>query len=157
MTKAFSPDQNALPGYAKLYGDITEQLIKEKSVSLVGQASRSIDIVQNVLNLVPVHWIAHHVVRKFRLSMTDPCSRLPSGWYSNENGIQSARATHRAGSVPDARTDVLVRYPFYLTQHIDRVQPQVYFHQHPAREWMVPEDKCTEGVDGHTDVHSGPP
>ncbi|KAG8842829.1 hypothetical protein FRB96_004714 [Tulasnella sp. 330] len=61
MRKALFPDQNSLPGYAAFYGEMTAQLIKEKSFSLVGQASRSIDIVQDVLNLVPIHWISRHI------------------------------------------------------------------------------------------------
>ncbi|KAG8877662.1 hypothetical protein FRB98_006589 [Tulasnella sp. 332] len=61
IQKALFPDQNALLGYGTFYGQMTSQLIREKSFSLVGQALRSIDIVQEVLNLVPVHWISHHI------------------------------------------------------------------------------------------------
>ncbi|KAG9026836.1 hypothetical protein FRB95_008385 [Tulasnella sp. JGI-2019a] len=61
MRNALFPNEAALPGYAEFYGNMTSRLIREKSFSLVGQASRSVDIVRDVLNLVPVHWVSRHI------------------------------------------------------------------------------------------------
>lgn len=56
------PDSGALDRYAQYYGATTKRLIEEKSFSVVGKASRSVDIVRDVLNLVPVHFVARHLV-----------------------------------------------------------------------------------------------
>lgn len=52
-----------LDTYAKFYFDTTRKLIRQKNFSLVGSDVRSIDIVRDVVNLVPVHWASTHVVR----------------------------------------------------------------------------------------------
>jgi linoleate 10R-lipoxygenase len=44
---------------------MTSALIKEKSVNHIGSTAKYVDIVKDVINLVPIHWIANEIVRLF--------------------------------------------------------------------------------------------
>ncbi|KZV98733.1 heme peroxidase [Exidia glandulosa HHB12029] len=55
----FSPGR--LDKYAKFYFDKTRELIMEKSFVFVQGDVRAVDIVRDVVNLVPVHWVSKHV------------------------------------------------------------------------------------------------
>lgn len=48
--------------HARYLGEVTERLIRVKEYSLVGGGRWSIDIVKDVLNLVPVHFVSRYVV-----------------------------------------------------------------------------------------------
>ncbi|KAG8894697.1 hypothetical protein FRB99_001047 [Tulasnella sp. 403] len=58
---ALFPNDQAFEAYGEFYRDTTARLIEEKSFSLVGKGTRSVDIVRDVLNLVPVHWVSRKV------------------------------------------------------------------------------------------------
>ncbi|KAH7106072.1 heme peroxidase [Auriculariales sp. MPI-PUGE-AT-0066] len=47
--------------YARFFFDTTRELIRQKSYSLVHSDVRSVDIVRDVVNLVPVHWASTQV------------------------------------------------------------------------------------------------
>lgn len=44
--------------YSGLFGHITEKLLKEKSVPHLGSSHLHVDIVKDVINLVPVYFIS---------------------------------------------------------------------------------------------------
>lgn len=55
----FAPGQIDI--YARYYFDMTRKLIREKSFAFIGSDVRSVDVVRDVVNLVPVHWVSEHV------------------------------------------------------------------------------------------------
>lgn len=50
------------PSLATYFAKKTEELIKSKSFDHVGKGVRYVDIVRDVINLVPVHWISQEIV-----------------------------------------------------------------------------------------------
>lgn len=56
----FTPDE--IDRYVKWYGAKTTELIQSKSFSMSKGPTRSVDIVRDVLNLVPVHWVSQEFV-----------------------------------------------------------------------------------------------
>jgi hypothetical protein len=46
---------------------LTTRLLQEKAVKVVGSAVRCVDVVKDVINLVPVHWIANEIVSIYSL------------------------------------------------------------------------------------------
>jgi linoleate 10R-lipoxygenase len=52
----------ALQKWRGSFSRMTSSLIKEKSVTHVGSTAKYVDIVKDVINLVPVHWIANEIV-----------------------------------------------------------------------------------------------
>lgn len=48
---------------ANAFFNITEQLIREKTVQHSGQNGRFVDIVKDVVNLAPIRFIASYLVR----------------------------------------------------------------------------------------------
>ncbi|KAG9083295.1 hypothetical protein FRC07_013955, partial [Ceratobasidium sp. 392] len=74
MHKALvSPD--AIARYTQWYGAKTTDLIKEKSFSMSKSNTRSVDIVRDVLNLVPVYWVSQEL------------AGLPLKCKGNEDGL----------------------------------------------------------------------
>ncbi|KAG8952208.1 hypothetical protein FRC04_004915 [Tulasnella sp. 424] len=61
MREALFPTPNTMSEYGAYYRTITAHLIETKSFSLVGKGTRSLDIVRDVFNLVPVHWISRKI------------------------------------------------------------------------------------------------
>lgn len=54
-----------LYGWGNYFRETTELLIKQKSIKHAGfGTTTSIDIVKDVINLLPVYWIAEEVVRR---------------------------------------------------------------------------------------------
>ncbi|KAF8600486.1 heme peroxidase [Ceratobasidium sp. AG-I] len=51
----------AIDRYVKWYGAKTTSLIQSKSFSMSNSRTRSVDIVRDVLNLVPVHWVSQEL------------------------------------------------------------------------------------------------
>lgn len=62
MREALFPE-GSMAEYGVFYRETTARLIESKSFSLVGKGVRSVDIVRDVFNLVPVHWVSKQVVR----------------------------------------------------------------------------------------------
>jgi linoleate 10R-lipoxygenase len=54
--------QEAIGRHAKWYGDKTTELIQDKSFTMSKGQTRSVDIVRDVLNLVPVYWVSQEMV-----------------------------------------------------------------------------------------------
>ncbi|KAG9091000.1 hypothetical protein FRC06_000785 [Ceratobasidium sp. 370] len=65
----------AIERYAKWYGAKTTELIQEKSFSMSKSQTRSVDIVRDVLNLVPVYWVSQEL------------AGLPLKCKGNEDGL----------------------------------------------------------------------
>ncbi|KAG8892791.1 hypothetical protein FRC01_013955, partial [Tulasnella sp. 417] len=62
IAEAFVPTSVALKKQVDFLEKTTAMLLKEKSYSLVGDNKQSINIVRDVINLVPVYFIAEHVL-----------------------------------------------------------------------------------------------
>jgi len=60
LTNALYPS-GALKQYVTFFRNKSEDLILEKSFTLVGHGIKSVDIVRDVINLVPVHWVATQI------------------------------------------------------------------------------------------------
>ena len=67
MTSALSSPA-LLTGFAEKMREITSALIKEKSIGIPDRGSLSIDVVKDVIKLVPVHFISRYLVR-WRLNL----------------------------------------------------------------------------------------
>lgn len=65
MDKALFPP-GALERTAAWYADKFASLVEMKSFTLSGKPYRGVDIVRDVINHVPVHWLATEVVRDSR-------------------------------------------------------------------------------------------
>lgn len=50
------------PKFAEFFASKTEGLIKAKSFEHVGSKVQYVDIVRDVVNLVPLHWICQEIV-----------------------------------------------------------------------------------------------
>ncbi|KAG8908060.1 hypothetical protein FRC01_007508 [Tulasnella sp. 417] len=61
MREALFPREDSMAEYGVFYRETTARLIETKSFSLVGRGTRSLDIVRDVFNLVPVHWVSKQV------------------------------------------------------------------------------------------------
>lgn len=65
LTTGSNTLQNAIfqstPQIASYFADKTRSLINAKSFALVDYEPRNVDIVKDVINLLPVHWISHIV------------------------------------------------------------------------------------------------
>jgi linoleate 10R-lipoxygenase len=57
--------EHAMREYSEFYFETTVRLLQEKSASVVGCQTRTVDVVRDVCNLVPVHWVSEHVVSLF--------------------------------------------------------------------------------------------
>lgn len=99
MREALFPTPNTMSEYGAYYRTITAHLIETKSFSLVGKGTRSLDIVRDVFNLVPVHWISRKIVRY----LGNPLAQKPFslklsydflGWHSVEDQGNAARCPH---------------------------------------------------------------
>jgi linoleate 10R-lipoxygenase len=53
---------NNLKKWSSSFSTLTQRLLKEKEIKQAGSAVRYVDVVKDVINLVPVHWIANEVV-----------------------------------------------------------------------------------------------
>ncbi|KDQ09782.1 hypothetical protein BOTBODRAFT_507785 [Botryobasidium botryosum FD-172 SS1] len=60
LSNALYPS-GALEQYATFFREKSEDLILEKSFNLVGRGTKSVDIVRDVINIVPVYWVARQV------------------------------------------------------------------------------------------------
>ncbi|KZO96936.1 heme peroxidase [Calocera viscosa TUFC12733] len=61
MQDALFSDANAYKVMGQYFYDKTCALIREKSYSLSGHHVRCVDIVRDVINLAPVHWVSRYV------------------------------------------------------------------------------------------------
>ncbi|KAL0563971.1 hypothetical protein V5O48_018086 [Marasmius crinis-equi] len=48
--------------WADFFVSLTEDLIREREIKHVGTNIRSVDIVKDVLNVLPVRWVCHHIM-----------------------------------------------------------------------------------------------
>ncbi|CAE6536627.1 unnamed protein product [Rhizoctonia solani] len=75
MHKVLVSSQEALDYNVTWYADKTTELIKEKSFSMSQGSTRTVDIVRDVLNLVPVYWVSQEM------------AGLPLKCKGNEDGL----------------------------------------------------------------------
>ncbi|KAG8925416.1 hypothetical protein FRC02_009696 [Tulasnella sp. 418] len=61
IREALFPDNEAMQRLARFYREKTTELINRKSFALIGKNTRSINIVRDVINLVPVHWVSTQI------------------------------------------------------------------------------------------------
>lgn len=62
ITAALANSPEAIAKIGKFFYDTTLQLITASSFSLVGKKTHGVDIVRDVLKLVPVYWAAADIV-----------------------------------------------------------------------------------------------
>ena len=83
----------------------TEDLIKTKAFEPTSKGVKYVDIVKDVINILPIHWISQRIVRSvvislfFWLDLTGICS----GWPTPENEHESQRCVARAGHLQQVR------------------------------------------------------
>lgn len=51
-----------LKSATRALSEITERLIRQKKLKGIGQHSLYLDIVRDVINLLPVHWLSTYIV-----------------------------------------------------------------------------------------------
>jgi hypothetical protein len=51
--------------WAKYFAEETQHLIEQRSLDHIGKSGKVqyVDIVRDVINVLPVHWISHQLVR----------------------------------------------------------------------------------------------
>ena len=83
---ALAPTPEAIEKIGQYFYKKTAELVSGASCSLINSNTKSVNIVADVLKLVPVYWAASEIVRVPRLNNEyhqDLSSRLiSSGWYS---------------------------------------------------------------------------
>ncbi|KII85619.1 hypothetical protein PLICRDRAFT_56845 [Plicaturopsis crispa FD-325 SS-3] len=67
---------NDVQAWKKYFGETARRLIREKSIDHVGSPAKYVDIVKDVINLVPVHWIANEII-----GLPMKTAENPSGTY----------------------------------------------------------------------------
>lgn len=80
----------------KKMGDVTAALIKEKAVAIPGQDTMSVDVVKDVINLVPVHLISRYLVSARTLAVIQRGCFIYEfwcviDWDSSEDGGEPTR------------------------------------------------------------------
>jgi linoleate 10R-lipoxygenase len=48
---------------AHTFADTTRRLVKNKAFEKIGTKDRYVDIIKDVINLLPIHWLSQEVVR----------------------------------------------------------------------------------------------
>ncbi|OCH92406.1 heme peroxidase [Obba rivulosa] len=71
-------EEKRLKKWADVFQATAQELIKQKSLSQVKSRTRYIDIVKDVINLVPVQWIADQIVGISLRMPTNPCGDFAS-------------------------------------------------------------------------------
>lgn len=56
------PTQDALAGHKAWFVKTAQQLITDSTFTLDGLPGKRVDVVGNVINLVPVYWVSEFVV-----------------------------------------------------------------------------------------------
>ncbi|OSD00891.1 heme peroxidase [Trametes coccinea BRFM310] len=62
VTQALFPTQDAFGAHKAWFGTKMRELIKERSYKIDGLAGSRLDIVGNVINLAPVHWVSEFIL-----------------------------------------------------------------------------------------------
>ena len=95
MTYGSDNLQNAIfkptPETAKYFAEKTRSLVDAKSFGLMGGRVKNVDIVKDVINLLPVHWISHIVSGENSLAGFSSQTKavqlgLPLKWEKNPGG-----------------------------------------------------------------------
>jgi len=60
--RALFPDRDSMDQYRKWYHDNITQKISERSWTYAGVPGRYVDIVNDVVNVVAVHWVSEKIV-----------------------------------------------------------------------------------------------
>ena len=60
------PNQEAFAGHKAFFRSTAQELVKDHTYTLSGIPGKRIDIVGNVINLVPVYWVSEFIVRSLR-------------------------------------------------------------------------------------------
>ena len=63
LAQAMFPTQDAFAGHKAFFRSTAQELIKDHTYTLSGIPGKRIDIVGNVINLVPVYWVSEFIVR----------------------------------------------------------------------------------------------
>ena len=62
LAQAIFPTQDAFAGHKAFFRTTAEELIKDHTFMLSGVPGKRVDIVGNVINLVPVYWVSEFIV-----------------------------------------------------------------------------------------------
>ncbi|CAE6443003.1 unnamed protein product [Rhizoctonia solani] len=87
MHKVMVSSAETLEYNIKWYAEKTTELIKEKSFSMSKNSTRTVDIVRDVLNLVPVYWVSQEM------------AGLPLKCKGNEDGLITEQEMYRIMTV----------------------------------------------------------
>jgi len=86
--------------YRKWYHDNISQKIKERSWAYSGVPGRYIDIVNDVINVVAVHWVSDKIVSAVEINFCFSVLIMPSlVRNSSKDQRQSHGIVHRAGGI----------------------------------------------------------
>jgi linoleate 10R-lipoxygenase len=114
-------------------------LIREKSIKHVGSALKYVDIVKDVINLLPVYWLADEIVRRhfgLILSLTTSLSARSR----DEDKKQPSWHLHRSKSLRTFCQHREVSMSMLLTYvSISLVISYVYMNTDPGNDWPLRE------------------
>ena len=64
LFQALFPSADAHTAHRAWFRTKVRQLVKDHTLKLSGMPCVKVDVVGNVVNLVPVYWVAHYIVRR---------------------------------------------------------------------------------------------
>lgn len=108
---ALAPSPEAVEKIGQYFYKKTTELVSAASYSLISTNTKSVNIVADVLKLVPVYWAASEIVRMLCLNiMLCVFSKLiPLGWYHAQRQTASIWCLHSPGVVQYPRRNLSVR------------------------------------------------
>lgn len=93
----------------RYFHDTTQKLIAENSFTLVGGMSFGVDVIKNVIRLVPVYWAASDLVsRSWTNTSCTHIDELLLGWHSTQDKAKSWRHLHPSGTLWNLNRYLLV-------------------------------------------------
>ena len=64
LFQALFPTAEANTAHRAWFRTKVRQLVKDHTLKMSGMPCVKVDVVGNVVNLVPVYWVAHYIVRR---------------------------------------------------------------------------------------------
>jgi hypothetical protein len=77
----------------------TSELIKANSCSLIGTNTKTVNVVRDVLKLVPIYWAASEVVRYLSIRSCVAAQYIYSGWDPAQGQAAPSRCLHSRGTI----------------------------------------------------------
>lgn len=95
FTSALAPSPEAIEKIGQYFHEKTAELISASSCPLINTNSRSVNIVRDVLKLVPVYWAASEIVRMLCIRRGVLIVCCLTGWH-NAQGQTSFWCLYRS-------------------------------------------------------------